>query len=101
MEDVATPFAPYLGKQDAYDCTIDGPDGFMDLTFKFKTREVVAALGDVADGDVIIVPLFGNLLEEFVIRCDLPDDCSGELVNLLLREPLGYFLRLPRSIDQS
>jgi hypothetical protein len=64
-EDVATPYVPYLGKEGAYDCTTDGPDGFMDLSFKFKTQEVVAAFGAVADGDVLIVPLTGNLMEEF------------------------------------
>jgi hypothetical protein len=65
MEDVATPYEPYLGKQDAYDCTTDGPDGFMDLTFKFKTQEVIAALGEVNGGDVLVIPLTGFLTEEF------------------------------------
>lgn len=65
MEDVATPYEPYLGKVGAYDCTTEGPDGFMDLTFKFKSQELVAALGEVADGDVLVIPLAGNLLEEF------------------------------------
>jgi hypothetical protein len=65
MEDVATPYEPYLGKEGAYDCTTDGPDGFMDLTLKFEAQEVVAALGEVGDGDVLIIPLTGNLLEEF------------------------------------
>jgi hypothetical protein len=65
MEDVATPYEPYLGKEGAYDCTTEGPDGFMDLTFKFKAQEVVAVLGEVADGDVLIIPLTGSLLEEF------------------------------------
>ena len=65
MEDVATPYEPYIGKQDAYDCTEEGPDGFMDLTFKFKTQEVVAALGDVSDGDVLVLELTGNLREEY------------------------------------
>lgn len=65
LEDVATPFEPYLGKMDAFDCTEEGPDGYMDLTFKFSGPELAAALGPVADGDVIVVPLMGNLLEEF------------------------------------
>lgn len=64
-EDVATPYEPFLGKEGAFDCTEEGPDGYMDLTFKFKSQEVVAALGDVADGDVLIIPLTGFLLEEF------------------------------------
>jgi len=65
MFDVAAPYEPYLGKEDAFDCTTAGPDGFMDLTLKFKTQEVVVALGDVSDGDVLVLPLTGNLLEEF------------------------------------
>jgi hypothetical protein len=65
FEDVATPYEPYVGKQDAFDCTTAGPDGFTDLTFKFNAQEVVAALGDVSDGDVLVLPLNGNLKEEF------------------------------------
>jgi hypothetical protein len=37
----------------------------LDLVFHFKTQEVVAALVDVNDGDVIVIPLTGNLLDEF------------------------------------
>lgn len=64
-EDVATPFEPYLGKEDPFDCTTDGPDGYMDLTLKFKSQEIVTAIGEVADGDVLVLTLTGNLLEEF------------------------------------
>ena len=42
-----------------------GPDGFTDLSLKFKTQEIVAALGDVNDGDVMVLHLTGNLKEEF------------------------------------
>lgn len=45
VENVVTPFAPYTDKADAYDRTEDDLDGPVDLTFKFKTQEVVAALG--------------------------------------------------------
>lgn len=64
-EDVATPFEPYVGKYDAYDCTDEGPDGYMDLTLKFDAREVIAALGEVSDGDVLVLSLTGNLKAEF------------------------------------
>jgi hypothetical protein len=64
-EDVATPFEPFIGKIDPYDCTTDGPDGFMDLTLKYKTQELVEAIGEVADGDVLVLSLTGALLEEF------------------------------------
>jgi hypothetical protein len=65
LEDVATPFEPFLGKQDAYECTEDGPDGYMDLTLKFDQQEVVAALGEVNDGDVLVLGLSGRLKDEF------------------------------------
>lgn len=64
-EDLATPFEPYIGKADAYDCNDWGPDGFMDLTLKFSNQEVVAALGSVMDGEVRVLRLTGNLLPEF------------------------------------
>ena len=64
LEDVATPFGPpYVGKEDAFDCTEEGPDGYMDLTLKFDTQEVVAALGPVNDGDVLVLQLTGSLLD--------------------------------------
>jgi hypothetical protein len=47
------------------DCTTEGPDGFIDLTLKFDTREVVQTIGQVADGDIMVLKLSGNLLEEF------------------------------------
>ncbi len=65
LEDVATPFEPYVGKVDAYDCTTLGPDGFMDLSLKFMNQEIVAALGPVSDGDVLVLQLTGNLKPEF------------------------------------
>jgi hypothetical protein len=63
--DVATLFEPFIGKEDAFDCTEEGWDGFLDLTLKFDTQEVVAALGDVSDGDVLVLQLTGNLQEDF------------------------------------
>lgn len=65
MEDVATPFEPYIGKQDPYDCTTAGADGWMDLSLKFKKKDIVAALADVSDGDVLVLKLTANLKEEF------------------------------------
>jgi hypothetical protein len=59
FEDVATPFAG--DKQTCADCTTEGPDGFVDLTLKFDTQEIVAALGDVQDGDCLSLELTGNL----------------------------------------
>jgi hypothetical protein len=62
LEDVATPYEPFVGKEDAFDCTDEGPDGYMDLTFKFDIQEIVAALGDVNDGDVLVLSLTGRLM---------------------------------------
>lgn len=66
MEDVATPFEPFTGKEDCLkDCTKEGPDGIMDITLKFNTQDIVSALGDVADGDCLVLTLTGNLKDEF------------------------------------
>lgn len=65
LQDVATPFEPFIGKEDALDCTEEGPDGYLDLTLKFKAQEVVDALGDVSDGDVLVLQLTGKLKDEF------------------------------------
>jgi hypothetical protein len=64
VADIAAPFEPYTGREDAYDCTEDGPDGYVDLTFKFDAQEVVAALGEVGDGDMITLSLTGMLTED-------------------------------------
>lgn len=61
-EDVATPYDDEL--DDAYSCHELNGDGYMDLNLKFDNQVVVAALGVVSDGDVIIIVLTGNLTEE-------------------------------------
>lgn len=59
-EDVSTP----ANTGDPYKCTTEGPDGFMDLVFKFKTQDIVEALdGDVSDGDMIFLDLTGMTLD--------------------------------------
>ena len=61
-EDVATPFEPFIGKEDCMmDCHELGPDGLMDLTLKFDIQEVIAALGDVEDEDCLTLILTGFL----------------------------------------
>ena len=47
----------------SYDCT-EGPDGYLDLTLKFNTQEVVDALcaaNVVNDGEWWVLPLMGEL----------------------------------------
>ena len=63
FDDVATPFVPFIGKQDAFDCTEDGPDGFLDLTLKLSRQEIVQALSPVNDGDVLVLTLTGQMLD--------------------------------------
>jgi hypothetical protein len=61
-EDMAAP-APDTG--DACECTTDGPDGYTDLTLKFNAQDIVAAFGEVADGDELELFLTGALAEAF------------------------------------
>jgi hypothetical protein len=65
LEDVASPFEPMVGKVDCReDCNdLGGPDGSMDLTLKFDTREVIKALGKVKGGECLTLQLTGNLLD--------------------------------------
>jgi hypothetical protein len=65
LRDKSTPFVPFVGKENCDDCNELGPDGYLDLTLKFNSLEVVAALGDVNDGDCIVLTLTGSLKEEF------------------------------------
>jgi len=50
------------GKQDAYDCTEAGPDSYVDLSLKFGTREIAVALGDISDGNVLVLQLTAKLV---------------------------------------
>ena len=44
-------------------CTTAGRDGFPDLTLKFKTKDIVNAIGDVDNGEVLILGLTGLLYD--------------------------------------
>jgi hypothetical protein len=66
MEDVGTPFEPYSGKEDCgLDCNDWGPDGWMDLTLKFRTQDMVSALGAGLDAGCTLLTITGNLKEEY------------------------------------
>lgn len=58
FEDVATPFPGEL-----CDCWTEGPDGWEDLTVKFKSKEIVAALGDVGDRDTLKLTMTWTLYD--------------------------------------
>jgi hypothetical protein len=64
LEDVG---APVIDANDC-NCTEDGPDGYTDLTLKFKTQEIAEVLGDVNDGDVLSLGLTGALSDETPIE---------------------------------
>jgi PKD repeat protein len=70
-EDAGFPYEPFIGKEGRFDCLEYDPDecvvfdGYLDLSLKFKAQEVVAALGEVHDGDVLVLQLTGQLKEEF------------------------------------
>jgi hypothetical protein len=60
IEDVATPMAD---SAEDCECTTEGPDGYDDLTLKFDTQAIVAALGDVEDGAELELTLTGALYD--------------------------------------
>jgi len=64
LEDVASPFS-FAVIEDCDDCTTEGPDGFLDLTLKFDTQEVLAAIGIGPDDDKVclVLTLTGELLD--------------------------------------
>jgi hypothetical protein len=55
IEDVST----------AFDCSIEGGDGYLDLVLQFDVTEIVTVLGDVMDGDQVTLKLLGRLFPEF------------------------------------
>ena len=60
LEDVAAP----VSDSNDCNCITDGPDGFLDLTLKFKTQRIVEAIGDVNDGDELVLELTGLLHDD-------------------------------------
>jgi DNA-binding beta-propeller fold protein YncE len=79
FEDVATSHDPSIDKQDAFNCTTEGPDGLLDLTLKFRTQEVVAALGEVKHRDAVVLTLTANLKDSMPIQ--------GKDVIVILKKP--------------
>lgn len=45
------------------ECGEDGPDGFMDLTIKFNTLDVIQFIGEVAKGEIVTLKITGLLLD--------------------------------------
>jgi len=66
LEDVATSFELLTGKEDCdLDCTEEGADGWLDLTLKFVTQEIVDVLGEDVEGGCRVLTLTAHLKEEF------------------------------------
>ncbi len=63
FEDVATP-----ADGDECECTTAGPDGYIDLSLKFNIEDIVSAIGEVADGEVLELTLTGELLDGTAIE---------------------------------
>ncbi|MCK5606888.1 hypothetical protein KAR91_33610, partial [Candidatus Pacearchaeota archaeon] len=59
IEDVSAP----VDTGDECDCTEEGPDSYDDLTLKFSTQEIVAAIGPVSPGDEKVFTITGTLLD--------------------------------------
>ncbi|MHC4266598.1 MAG: hypothetical protein ACYSUK_11825 [Planctomycetota bacterium] len=58
-EDIATPVS------DPCDCNCitDGPDGYLDMTLKFDTQEIVETMCEANDGDILPLLLTGKLFD--------------------------------------
>ncbi|MCH7677382.1 hypothetical protein IH879_20875 [candidate division KSB1 bacterium] len=52
-----------MNRQDDCDCTTAGADGFDDLTLKFDTQAIVAALENIEDGDTVGLTLTAELFD--------------------------------------
>ncbi len=62
LEDVGgTPDGSFVAKSDPYQCNNLGPDGRLDMLFKFDTQAIVATLGDVEENEPITLQLRGKL----------------------------------------
>jgi len=65
-KDVASPVTDAL-PEDCL-CNTDGPDGYLDLTLKFDTQEIVNAIGPVNDDDYVVLTLTGSLTNGTLIE---------------------------------
>ncbi|GAG39311.1 unnamed protein product [marine sediment metagenome] len=68
FEDVAAP----VSDGNECDCTTEWPDGYTDLTLKFKTQEIVEellkSLGELFDDEVLVLTLTGALSDQTLIE---------------------------------
>jgi len=82
MEDVATPYDINFDECNIYDCNESAGDGNLDLTLKFDTQEIAAAIEEVYDRECLILELTGELKTEYG---GLPFK-GGDVVSILKKE---------------
>jgi hypothetical protein len=63
LEDVTTP-----ADGGVCACTDAGPDGYLDLTVRFPTQEIVGAIGAVSHGETLVLTLTGELSDDSLIE---------------------------------
>ncbi len=74
IQDVATPFTPYTGKNDCMDCSKQKKDKVPDLVLTFKVQDIVAVLGTTTSGECRVLHLTaglkggGSIVGEDVVR---------------------------------
>ena len=56
--------AGFIADANDCECTTLGPDGYLDLTLKFMTQDIVATFGEVNHDDVLELQLDGVLYDE-------------------------------------
>jgi len=56
--------AGFIADANDCECTALGPDGYLDLTLKFMTQDIVATFGEVNHDDVLELQLDGVLYDE-------------------------------------
>jgi len=69
LYDVATPVVP--DPEDSCECTTDGPDGFMDMTFKFWKQDIINVLEaqrPLVDGEFRVVTIAGMTIDGLVFE---------------------------------
>ena len=61
LEDVATPYEINIDECNIDDCHELTGDGYVDMTIKFDSQEIYAAIGEVYDRECLILELTGKL----------------------------------------
>jgi hypothetical protein len=93
LDDVTTPVG---ADAEPCECNEMGPDGLQDLTVKFATQDVVAAIGPVNDGDVVELEVTADLFDGTSVvfhDCVWIIDKTREGIRTALQAPDGGELK--------